>query len=56
MTTASDTDILLATAKDLTADLFQSQQNPLLPPPDTQTRYALIKINEIFSNVTKPYE
>ena len=53
---ASATDILLTTAKDLTADLFQSQRNPLLPPPDTQTRYALIKINEIFSNVTKPYE
>ena len=52
----SATDILLVTAKDLTADLLQSQLNPLLPPPNTQTRHTLVKLNEIFSNVTKPAE
>jgi len=56
MPTASATDILLATAKDLTAALRQHQQNPLLPPPDTQTRHALTKLNEIFSNATKQQE
>jgi hypothetical protein len=54
MPTSSATDILLATAKDLTAALQQTQGNPLLPPPDTQTRQALIQLNDIFSNVTKP--
>jgi hypothetical protein len=54
MPTSSATDILLATAKDLTAALRQSQRNPLLPPPDTQTRQALVQLNEIFSNATKP--
>jgi len=56
MPTANATDILLATAKDLTAALRQHQQNPLLPPPDTQTRHALTKLNEIFSNATKQQE
>ena len=54
MPITSDTDILLVTVKDLTASLFQSKQNPLIPPPNTQTRHALVKLNEIFSNVTKP--
>jgi hypothetical protein len=54
MPTSSATDILLATAKDLTAALRQSQRNPLLPPPNTQTRQALVQLKEIFSNVTKP--
>jgi hypothetical protein len=54
MPTSSATDILLATAKDLTAALRQSQRNPLLPPPDTKTRQALVQLDEIFSNVTKP--
>jgi hypothetical protein len=54
MPTSSPTDILLATAKDLTAALRQSQRNPLLPPPDTKTRQALVQLDEIFSNVTKP--
>ena len=53
---ASATNILLATAKDLTEALCQSQRNPLIPPPDTQTRNVLVKLNEIFSNVTKPAE
>jgi hypothetical protein len=54
MPTSRATDILLATTKDLTAALCQSQCNPLLPPPDTQTRQASIQLNGIFSNVTKP--
>ena len=53
---ASATDILLTTSKDLTVALCHSQRHPLLPPPNTQTRHALVKINEIFSNVTKPAE
>jgi len=56
MPTASATDILLATAKDLTAALRQNQQNALLLPPDMQTRHALTKLNEIFSSATKPQE
>jgi hypothetical protein len=54
MPTASTTNILIATAKDLTTALRQSQRNPLLPPPDTQTRQGLIKLNKIFSNAPKP--
>ena len=48
MPIASANDILLATEKYLTESLCQSQQNPLLPPPNTQTRHALVKLNEIF--------
>ena len=56
MTIASTTDILITTEKDLTAALCHSQRNPLLPSPNTQTHHALVKLNEIFSNVTKPAE
>jgi len=54
MPTATSTDILLATAKDLTAALKQTQRNPLVPPPNTETRKALQTLTEIFSNTTKP--
>jgi hypothetical protein len=53
MPIASATDIIIATAKDLTAALRQYQKRPLLPPPNTQTRQALTTLNDIFSNVTK---
>ena len=52
----SASDIIIATAKDITADLCQSQQNPLLPPTNTQTLHALVQLNEIFFNVIKPDE
>ena len=41
MPTATSTDILLATAKDLTAALKQTQRNPILPPPNTDTRKSI---------------
>ena len=53
MPTASSTDILIATAKDLTSALKQTQRNPLVPPPDTQTRKALQTLTDIFTNTTK---
>ena len=56
MPITSATDILIATAKYITAALFQSQRNILLPPTNTKTSHALVKLNEIFSNITKPAE
>ena len=51
----SANDIFLTTAKDLNASLCQLKKT-LLPPPDTQTCHALVKLNAIFFNVTKPAE
>ena len=54
MPTATSTDILIATAKDLTSALRQTEHNPLVPPPDTQTRKALQTLTDIFSNKISP--
>ena len=53
MPTATSSDILIATAKDLTSALKQTQRNPLVPPPDTQTRKALQTLTDIFSDTTR---
>ena len=54
MPTATSTDILIATAKDLTSALRQTEHNPLVPPPDTHTRKALQTLTDIFSNKISP--
>ena len=48
MPTATDTSIIIATAKDLTAAL----KKLLLPPYDTITHKALLQLNSIFSNAS----
>ena len=50
MPTATATDIIIATAKYLTAALRKINKNPLLPPLDTITRKALFHIGSILSN------
>ena len=50
ITTATTTNIIIATAKYLTAVLKQTNKNPLLPPSDTITHKALLQLNSIFSN------
>ena len=54
MPTATTLDTILAAAKDLTAALGKSTSQPLLPPIDTQTRLALTKLSDIFTNATRP--
>ena len=49
-TIATATDIVIANAKYLTAELKQTNKNPLLPPSDTITRIIIFQINFIFSN------
>ena len=52
MPTATATEIIIATAKDLTAALRQINQNPLLPPYYTITCKELFQLNSIFSNAS----
>ena len=52
MSTASSTDILLVTTKDLTVALQQTHSNPLVPPPTRQKRKALQTLTEKFANTT----
>jgi hypothetical protein len=54
MPTPTTNDTIFAAAKDLTAALGKSNQQPLLPPAGTQTGVALKQINDIFNNVTRP--
>jgi hypothetical protein len=54
MPTASTNDTIIAAAKDLTAALRQKNKQPLLPPTNTQTRFALAQLSDIFNNATRP--
>ena len=50
MPTATAEDIIIAAANDLTHALNQSDKSPLLPPHNTHTRTALIKLHQIFTD------
>ena len=50
MPTDTATDIIIATAKYLTAALEKINKNILLPPSDTITRKATFQLDSIFSN------
>ena len=52
MPTATATDIIIATAKYLTAVLIQINKNPLLSPSDTITRKAILQLDYIFSHAS----
>ena len=48
--TATATDIIIATAKDLTSALKKINKNLLLTPSDAITRISLFQLDSIFSN------
>ena len=50
MPTATAEDIIIAAANDLTHALKQADRSPLLPPQNTQTRTALMQLQNIFSD------
>ena len=50
MPTATVQDLIIASAKDLTAALQLPTHNSLLPPSETITRKALLQLSNIFSN------
>jgi hypothetical protein len=50
MPTSTAEDIIIAAANDLSHALQQSDQNPLLPPLNTQTRTSLMQLQKIFSD------
>ena len=52
MLTATSTDIIIETTKDLTTALTQINKNPLLPPYETIKRKAPFKLNYILSNAS----
>ena len=52
MPTATATDIIIATAKYLTAALRKINKNPILPPSYTITRKALFQLDSILSNAS----
>ena len=59
MSTPTATDIIIATAKDLTAALRQMDKNPLLSTSDTITRKAILQLDFIFyktSSALKPQQ
>ena len=54
MPTATAQDLIIASAKDLTATLQLPTRNSILPPPNTITRKALLQLSNIFSNQVNP--
>ena len=54
MPTATTQDLIIASAKDLTAALQLHTTNSLLPPSDTVTRNALLQLSNIFANKVLP--
>ncbi len=50
MPTSSAEDIIIAAANDLTHALQQTDKSPLLPPVNTQTRSALMRLQQIFTD------
>ena len=52
ITTATTPNIIIATTKDLTAALKQTNKNPLLPPYDTTTSKSLFQLYLILSTAS----
>ena len=54
MPTATTQDLIIASAKDLTAALKLQTTNSLLPPSDSVTCNALLQLSNIFANKVHP--